>query len=269
MASDGYYTPCNVGIYIGGYKISDAFRVDWDCRDSKTPLYGWADDKYRAITKGRKIITGRIVINYTHPDYLVNAINRHHIVLNNEQYAGSREPGYNYAEEENMMAYLEKSGTERVKFLADLAGKNYGYLSYSLARRAIVADFLDNSELPDPHSVKTLNSGRVTHYYKDHPTVKPHIRNNQPYESERTFDILVTYGDSMTEDHIETIIKDAYIVGQSQAISASATGGGDVSSSGSPIYEIYSFFAKEIVAKKVPARNMDNKPEAKTDDADA
>ena len=55
--SDKYYTPCNVGIYIGGYKLSDAFRVDWDARDSKTPLYGWADDTFAAVTNGRKIIT--------------------------------------------------------------------------------------------------------------------------------------------------------------------------------------------------------------------
>ena len=269
MASDGYYTPCNVGIYIGGYKISDAFRVDWDCRDSKTPLYGWADDKYRAITKGRKITTGRIVINYTHPDYLTNAINRHYLVLNNEKIESSIkspesiEAGYNYAEEENMMAYLEKSGTERVKFLADLASKNYGHLNYIVKKDRIMSKL-------------ALGLAGSSHYeywdYENHGHLKQlwsHVKNNQPYESERTFDILVTYGDSMTENHIETIIKDAYIVGQSQAISASATGGGDVSSSGSPIYEIYSFFAKEIVAKKVPARNMDNKPEAKTDDADA
>ena len=82
----------------------------------------------------------------------------------------------------------------------------------------------------------------------------------EAYKQKNTFDILVTYGDILKEEHIEVTLKDAYIVGQSQTISASATGGGDVSSSGSPIYEIYSFFAKEIVERSVAPRDNSGSP---------
>lgn len=246
-----YQTPCNVGIYIAGYKISDAFRVDWDCRDSKTPLYGWADDTYVSVTKGRKIITGRLVINYTHPHYLINAIQEFTKQKNSTpspaafnhihgQQGGKVSAAINpyapysdtYDASSHLLEYLERDGADRVKFLADLAAKNYG----------------------DERLTELANSVNAVQ------TPASSVDKPQPYQDNNTFDILVSYGDIMKEDHIETIIKDAYIVGQSQVISASATGGGDVSSSGSPIYEIYSFFAKEIVANKRAARDNTTKP---------
>jgi hypothetical protein len=216
-----YYTPCNVGIYIGGYKLSDAFRVDWDARDSKTPLYGWADDTFSAVTNGRKIISGRLVINYKHPGYLTTAIDMFN--KNNYPILDNRK------EVDEVKRYLELDATERVKFLAELASKNYGDDQLSEAAEA--------------------RGG-----------LSPSL-GIEAYKQNRTFDILVSYGDIAMESHIETIIKNAYIVGQSQVISASATGGGDVSSSGSPIYEIYSFFAKEILENGIGPRKMDNVPQ--------
>lgn len=227
-----YYTPCNVGIYIGGYKLSEAFRVDWDARDSKTPLYGWADETYSAVTNGRKIVTGRLVINYKYPGYLSaaiaeftrgqNPINEAEIVKANDEFDQLR----------------GKSSEERVKFLAQLAAKNYGDDRLGTTTKD---PFMSPNYDPN-------NFGNFGNY------------SVEAYKQKRTFDILVTYGDILKEEHIEVTLKDAYIVGQSQTISASATGGGDVSSSGSPIYEIYSFFAKEILERPVGARDNSGSP---------
>jgi len=227
--SDKYYTPCNVGIYIGGYKLSDAFRVDWDARDSKTPLYGWADDTFAAVTNGRKIITGRLIINYKYPGYLSTAIT---------EFTRGQNPVDNREALNQMDEYLSKSSVERVKLLAQLASKNFGnkYGDNRLGSRT------------------GLGSDRGSIQMAGGP-MREFSSMSEAYKQKRTFDILVAYGDITTEEHIETTIKDAYIVGQSQVISASATGGGDVSSSGSPIYEIYSFFAKEILERSVGARD--------------
>jgi len=223
-----YYTPCNVGIYIGGYKVSDAFRVDWDAKDSKTPLYGWADDTFSAVTNGRKIITGRLVINYRYPGYLASAIS----VFNTQKGSG-RLPKDKAEKQQELKEFISLSSTERIKFLAKVSAKDYGDNELGeLARVSPRGQFKTSlGEMPD---------------------------GLEAYKQKRSFDIFITYGDIEKEDHIETTIKDAYIVGQSQVISASATGGGDVSSSGSPIYEIYSFFAKEIVEGL--RRTRHNKP---------
>ena len=214
-----HYTPCNVGIYIGGYKISEAFRVDWDARDSKTPLYGWADSDFTAVSPGRRIVTGRLVINYRYPGYL------HHAIRQFE--AGQSPINRAQAVRENDLFDQVRGRTpeERVKFLAQLAAKNYG----------------DN----------TAGAGGMR---------KSMVTTSGFNDLQRGFDILIAYGDIMSESHIEVTIKNAYIVGQSQTISASATGGGDVSSSGSPIYEIYSFFAKEIVEDYVAPRDNSASP---------
>ena len=239
-----YYTPCNVGIYIGGYKVSDAFRVDWDARDSKTPLYGWADETYSAVTNGRKIVTGRLVINYKYPGYLSaaiteftkgqNPINEAEIVKANDEFDQLR----------------GKSSEERVKFLAQLAAKNYGdnRLASQASKSMISLPNHLGAATKDPFMSPNYDPNNMAKY------------SIEAYKQKNTFDILVTYGDILKEEHIEVTLKDAYIVGQSQTISASATGGGDVSSSGSPIYEIYSFFAKEIVERSVAPRDNSGSP---------
>ncbi len=222
-SSKPYYTPCNVGIYIGGYKISEAFRVDWDARDSKTPLYGWADDKFTAVSNGRKIVTGRLVINYRHASYLSTAIAEFH---------DQTQPKNNAQEVTQADFFNEMSAlgpADRVLYLAKLAAKNYGDAELAMASEDSI--------------FKTVGAD-----------------SDETYKHKNTFDILVTYGDILSDLHIETTIKDAYIVGQSQTISASATGGGDVSSSGSPIYEIYSFFAKEIVETERAPRDNSGSP---------
>ncbi len=216
-----YYTPCNVGIYIGGYRLSDAFRVDWDARDSKTPLYGWADDTFKAVSNGRKIITGRLVINYRYPGYLTAAI---------VEYQNQQNPIDTRKISNDLNEFLSMDTTDRVVYLAKVAAKNYG----SEYRDDRLGEFRTAQDVSYPAA----------------------------YKMKDAFDILIAYGDIQEEDHIEVVIKDAYIVGQSQVISASATGGGDVSSSGSPIYEIYSFFAKEIVESVHSARRMPYSPTA-------
>ncbi len=224
-----YYTPCNVGLYIGGYKLSDAFRVDWDAKDSKTPLYGWADETFQVVTNGRKIITGRLVINYRYPGYLASAID-----MFNFQRPATHLPNDIANEEQELKEFLSLSSTERIKFLAKVSARNYG-----------------DNKLGEQAS----GMARATTFGAFRVPLKSMPDGLEAYKQKRPFDIFITYGDIEKEDHIETTIKDAYIVGQSQVISASATGGGDVSSSGSPIYEIYSFFAKEIVEGLRPTRH--------------
>ena len=253
---DRYYTPCNVGIYIGGYRLSDAFRVDWDARDSKTPLYGWADDTFSAVSNGRKIITGRLVINYRYPGYLATAIAE--FTKQGQTDLKEHRQAVNDAEE-----FFSKDSTERVKFLTQIAAKNYG----DDILKGFDADNRLGSARSRLNSLRSMlgnfSSGALSRTPGAMATVEYLRRStNEAYKQKRTFDILVAYGSITSEDHIETIIKDAYIVGQSQVISASATGGGDVSSSGSPIYEIYSFFAKEIVERNAPARRMADGPQA-------
>jgi len=232
---NSYYTPCNVGIYIGGYRVSDAFRVDWDARDSKTPLYGWADDTFSAVSNGRKIITGRLVINYRYPGYLATAI---------AEYQNQQNPIDTRKISNDLNEFLSLDTRGRVAYIAKIAAKNYG-------------DDRLGTTAKDPHSRSSYNYMSPNYDPND-----PYSATVEAYKMKSTFDILIAYGDIQEEDHIEVVIKDAYIVGQSQVISASATGGGDVSSSGSPIYEIYSFFAKEIVESAHPARRMPYSPTA-------
>jgi len=212
---NSYYTPCNVGIYIGGYRLSDAFRVDWDARDSKTPLYGWADDTFKAVSNGRKIITGRLVINYRYPGYLATAI---------AEYQNQQNPVDTRKINNDLNEFLSLDTRGRVAYIAKIAAKNYGDNRLGEAVMSYA-----------PSANPGIAGSTIQFAGKPATSLLDAMQAKEAYKQKKAFDILIAYGDIQEEDHIEVVIKDAYIVGQSQVISASATGGGDVSSSGSPI----------------------------------
>jgi len=57
-----YYSPCQASVYIGDVWIDDAADIQWEVRDEKTPIYGFADYDFRATLRGRSVVSGVLVI---------------------------------------------------------------------------------------------------------------------------------------------------------------------------------------------------------------
>lgn len=216
MIPGNYPTPSNVKIYVGDVYLDDAFRVDWQCQNPKTPMYSWADTKFRAVTEGREIVTGRLIINYRFPGYLKHAIQ-----------GRTGQTPTNEVELKNYITetYEDMSGAttdQRIAALMDAQDKTDGYDLNAL--KEVLTSI--NSPRPDALTGKSKKS---------------------LYQAgqQAPFDIKIIYGD-VEGYHLSKTLRDCHITGESQTISGAATGGGDMSSSGSPIYEVYSFFCRSV-----------------------
>ena len=65
-----YPTASNVSVYINGIHIDQAYRIDYKESLPKSPIYGYNDEKYTKAIKGRSLIQGLLVVNFTFPGYL-------------------------------------------------------------------------------------------------------------------------------------------------------------------------------------------------------
>jgi len=216
MLPGNYPSPSNVKIYVGDIYLDDAFRVDWQAQNPKTPMYSWADNKYRAVAQGREIVTGRLIVNYRFPGYLMSAL---------EGQSGGRPVHYNDIKNkvaENVETIATASVEDRIAALMAANSKDDNGQDLNMLESAL----------------KSVNS----------PNLGSTSKNKKPaYQAgaQIPFDIKIIYGD-VEGYHLSKTLKDCHITGESQTISGAATGGGDMSSSGSPIYEVYSFFCRSV-----------------------
>lgn len=216
MIPGNYPTPSNVKLYIGDVYLDDAYRVDWQAQNPKTPLYSWADNKYRAVAQGREIVSGRLIINYRFPGYLIAAL---------EGQTGGEPIYYNdikNAVARNVETMATATTEDRIEALMSAHTKNDDGQDLDILQAAL----------------KSINSPNLSTASKNKKTA---------YQAgaQIPFDIKIIYGD-VEGYHLSKTLRDCHITGESQTISGAATGGGDMSSSGSPIYEVYSFFCRSV-----------------------
>ena len=76
MATKFYPTPSDVRCYIGNIELDDVFRVDFKRQINHQPVYGYNDQKYGFVAKGKELVTGQIVMNFRYPGYLNAAIKK-------------------------------------------------------------------------------------------------------------------------------------------------------------------------------------------------
>lgn len=223
MTPGTYPTPSNVTIWIGDRKIDDAFRVDWEAKSSKVPLYGWSDHKYRAMADGREMVAGRLVINYRYPGYL------HSALFGDETAVNPNVEKEKQALRNHMDILAQGTTQERAQHLMRLMN-NEDTLNFQRSTALLETMF-------DP----MLN----------HPIVNGSFRTpDPPYRikvKQGPFQIRILYGHPDIDSfNIEKILNGVHIIGESQTISGAGSGGSDLSSSGSPIYEVYNFIARSI-----------------------
>lgn len=224
--STKYPSPAEVKVFINNNWIDDAYRVDYTVSNPRTPLYDYTSTFYKDVAEGHTIVHGQIVINFRFVGYLTKAIEDPKAFrpesfqsrsLNKQSYP---DPARNVDQSSELMRdLLEGSDNEKISKL--LGYKRLG----ALDQVKQVSDFLF-SDNPKGDLTKQAGTDSTTH------------RKRTP------FNLEIRYGGQ--ESLYNKVIQDCYIVGESQVISAAAVAGGDMSASGMPIFEVYSFFGRRI-----------------------
>jgi len=164
------------------------------------------------VAEGHSIVQGQLIINYRFPGYLVYAIND----------KLQKDPGIVRSLDQAAELFRDLSkGSSADKVSKLMIYKKLGAMNN--------AKQFANTLYGDGSSTQSKTTSRVM---------------TQTNMVPGGFDIHIRYGG---EEALYTkIIRACQVIGESQVISAAAIGGGDMSSSGMPILEVYTFFGKEI-----------------------
>lgn len=71
-----YFCGANAIVSVNSMPILEAAGLQYEARDSKMPLYGYSSRHYDAVASGQVIVSGTLLVNYVHQDYLFRAIEK-------------------------------------------------------------------------------------------------------------------------------------------------------------------------------------------------
>ena len=214
MRPGDYPTPAQVSLFLEEVWVDDAYRVEFRKQNPKTPLYGYDEKYFSNVAEGQVIVSGNLVINYRYPGYLWNVI-------------------------ADRMTKIDPQVGAYVAFATDI-------LRATPAQRIdMIREARQKGNIEEVSSVMQRLLGK-----KNWGTVSksPDLVNDMlkaPSNKYQPINVKI-YFDKPQKAWYHTMIEDVHFTGSSMTLSASGTYGGDSSASGQPIFEVYSFFAKDV-----------------------
>lgn len=236
----GYPTPSQVGIYIGPYHVDDVYSIEYDFRDSRTPLYNYFNDIAVGSSSGKKIVVGVLAINFRYPGYLTYAIEQERKKsIDIDKISEISRDGETFVS--NYVREMRTaSADERIRLMLQAA--NIGAIALQkMSALSYLSQFGGQGF--------SLESGNKVGY--DSVFDAQNITGNQI----KPVDIWVHYGD-IDSDHIAEVLEDVVFTGERKQIQAGATSAGGLSSSGQNILEVYSFWAKKKSQYSIDAEGL-------------
>ena len=217
MEAGAYPTSTQTRCYINGYWVDDIVRIEFSDQNPKIPISGYNQKHTALVADAKYIVTGNLVINFRSPAYLLRAIER----INKEEgknWDGLEPSKRNRRTVELMTAIRDASLEDRARILAAATPDQF-----------VLASQLLEAAFNAPPSQTTLSPVE--------------LGPGDAWNGADGIDLYVHYG---YPSPISTeILIDVHFTSCQKVISASP-GGGDLNSSGQPILEAYSFFAKRI-----------------------
>lgn len=266
-----WFSGAQIGVMVGDVLIDNAVSIKFQADQNKTPVYGYANQYYSFLADGRVIVQGQLVIAFKEAGYLHLPITRFQRLRKAGQWTTPRfatgGDGVQYAGtsfvEAARLAKQEKTMRSNVEQIVNIESLDEADPNFkrkvkqnnrTLKQLGALRDdnfekwaekFEDalwfGSDTANPSNRDQLFSNNISDdkIYavegEDDEDVLKHRRLDQ-YPS---VDIWITYGDINTQNANHTVKKllDVSFVGQAQSIAIS----------GEPIYEVYSFIARNLV----------------------
>jgi hypothetical protein len=263
-----YFSGSQASIYIGDVLVDEVTSINYQVSQSRTPLYGYADQLFRDVSKGVVLVQGSFSVNFKEAGYLWLVLNRYRELVRNQPslMAQVGQPGFAGSTGDPLVdANIEKLvngelGTaDRNAMLQDaLADMNDPATDVAETNATIVSalaspgagDLLGFSSARRSLG-NTTGAESVFEAFENRiwGEASVGLDRNQNLESEdrraddpdlNPFDIFVTFGDYGGSDHHNHTVQkitNVHILGTSKQIVID----------GQPIQEVYSFIARNVV----------------------
>jgi len=248
MAINKFYpTPSTTKCYIGDIELDDIFRVDFKRNINHQPIYGYNDQQFGFVAKGKELVSGQIVINFRYPGYLASVLKKMdiHKQINEKSLAVFDKKGVDIsklnksARRDYILTHLES--------LPDVLSKTA--FAASLTEEVKDSKYRETEITHLKDALKDLYINDIQESQKASMQLNEFSGFNSPLDFDiknTKFDLIIQYGFHENSNMYKRVFKDCVLVGESSTASAAAGAGNDMSSSAQSILEIYPFFARTI-----------------------
>lgn len=69
-----YFCGANVTVRIEDFPILECAGISYTAHETKIPLYGYSSRHFDAVGRGRYLVTGTMLVNFVHQDYMFKAV---------------------------------------------------------------------------------------------------------------------------------------------------------------------------------------------------
>ncbi len=254
-----YFSGSQVALYIGDVWVDEITTISYAVSQARTPIYGYADQLFRDVSKGPIIVQGQFTINFKEAGYLFVILDHYHARIKGrsvlQPFQGSDEVSRLNIEQ---VLNSEMSTFERNKLFQDMAnwasyehktglGPSEGDISEK-AKSAVI----ESAQAGLTGYAATLRAqggiGKAENDFEDfEDAVWGKSQGDLDADTRRAddprlnpFDIFVSFGDyagDNSANHTIQKLSDVHIVGTSKQIVID----------GQPISEAYGFIARNII----------------------
>lgn len=235
-----YPTASHCVALINGIHVDDIVRVEVSPSNPKIPLYGHHQAKMGMVAEGKHIVQGSITINYRVPGYLMFVLQGIHNTRSLAKIAANLD-----AQDKGKNPFRQGRSVQGLNdLISRLRTMNYQQRTMALAQISDPKEF-DRVSLILQAIMDTTDFGKSGQIFMS--PVFAHLGGSG---RDMGFDLDVyfgTQGDLIEEGGsppFQRSVRGVHLTGQTTVINNLATGG-DLGSSGSPILEVYSFFARD------------------------
>lgn len=223
--SGDYFSGCDVKVYFGDVLVDDILSLEFELYENVAPVYGYASYTYDAVARGTRIIQGKFRIAFKEAYYI-------HAVTNQIEYEND-----NSVEKE--IPYVFDS-TYKENTIEGILSAAQGLSSDNFNKLANQYQDSFWGKSTSSFTARVQEQSETTYFYPDHE--KSHRQNGL---RKNGLSIVVTYGPIDRENtnngkynahSTAETITGVHISGVSKIVEPT----------GRPIYEEYSFVAKDI-----------------------
>jgi len=257
-----YFSGSQASLYIGDVWVDEVTSLSFARHQNRTPLYGYADQLFRQVSKGQVLVQGSFSINFKEAGYLWLVLNRYKKIMRHrrhmlEEGKNLRRPlspfSVGKSAEEIDPHTIEQIvngdvvGFDRNKILQEIAaGEDVSAAALSRTRRGTRANLtgFSSSDRANGTFAGKAESAFEAFENKVWKTESNEVLNSMTRQADHhdlnPFDIFVVFGDytgNDNENHTVQKLTDVYILGNSKQIVID----------GQPIQEVYSFIGRNII----------------------
>jgi hypothetical protein len=237
-----YFSGSQVAAYIGDVFVDEITAINFVVQQNRRPLYGYADQYFRGMSKGQILVQGQFSINFKEAGYMWLILNEYKKKIKGERSKLDENPfeSSEQATRQNIEAVINNEGITQDQRYSAIRGlaSNYASLGgFSSITRATQQD-AETGDTTVGRAENIFEAFEDAVWGKKWDADRVASENRSADDTDlNPFDIYLMYGDFAGDNRANhTIIKlqDCYIIGTSQRVEIDPL----------PVQETYSFMGK-------------------------